>query len=420
MATKVLIVDDNQLYREAFRRNLLIMDYEVLEAENSEEAVKVFEESHPDLVVTDLSMRTPTEGLELIRAIKRIDPLAPVVMISAVGTFEEGSHARELGADRVLSKQKIDEQIQELHSAIEQAQGYGVKLRALSREIETIGARQDAPPPEAIARLRQIIATPRQHPVILADAYDVLTSATEKETRQQLEMELRRAGDRGIAEAEASLRKLFPEFDRFEPESQKELRTAEYFFLMQEKGESRDVDFSRNIGFSYCFAVENEAKARLRRRLNRFLSDGANMKIIRQLLDQQGNNLDIFYHQYLLRLQQQHNFDFTMDNIRQVFQRILEHENRYKPDGLKALGIMIVCFAREYQIRTMRGQNKISNPMGLKAFSTDEETLRFAHLLVSLQHFRNPYIHPEISEMEKVSRIRDTAIETLRETSKIT
>ena len=140
MTTKVLIVDDNQLYREAFRRNLIVMDYEVLEAENSEEAVKVFEEHKPDLLVTDLSMRTPTEGLELIRAIKRIDALAPVVLISAVGTFEEGSLAKELGADRVLSKQKIDEHIEELYTAIEQAKEQGVKLRALSKEIDRISA----------------------------------------------------------------------------------------------------------------------------------------------------------------------------------------------------------------------------------------------------------------------------------------
>jgi hypothetical protein len=143
------------------------------------------------------------------------------------------------------------------------------------------------------------------------------------------------------------------------------------------------------------------------------------MKLIRQLLDNRTGQLDIFYHQYLLRLQQQMNFDFTIDNVRQVFQRILEHESRYKPDGLKALGIMIVCFGRDYSLKGLKGNVKVANPLSLKSFNTDDEVLRFAYLLVSLQHYRNPYIHPEISEMEKVSKIRATAVECLREIARI-
>ena len=104
MTTKVMIVDDNEPYRQAFSRNLMVMDYEVIEAENADEAVKAFEENPPDIIVTDLSMRTPTEGLELIRSIKRIDPLDTIVRLSVGGTFEEGSQAKELGAERVISK----------------------------------------------------------------------------------------------------------------------------------------------------------------------------------------------------------------------------------------------------------------------------------------------------------------------------
>jgi hypothetical protein len=40
-------------------------------------------------------------------------------------------------------------------------------------------------------------------------------------------------------------------------------------------------------------------------------------------------------------------------------QRILEHESRYKPDGLKALGIMIACFGRDYTVKGLKGQVRI-------------------------------------------------------------
>ena len=67
ITSKVLIVDDNPSYREAFLRNLEIMDFDVKEAENADEAIKILQESGPIVVVTDLQMRTDTEGLDLIR-----------------------------------------------------------------------------------------------------------------------------------------------------------------------------------------------------------------------------------------------------------------------------------------------------------------------------------------------------------------
>ncbi len=420
MSTKVLIVDDNELYRTAFRRNLILKDYEVTEAENADDALRSYEQSVPDIVVTDLSMRTPTEGLDLIRSLKQIDPLMPVVLISAVGTFEEGSLAKELGADRVLMKQKIDEHIEELYDAIEKARGMGAQLRAMRAEIDKIASKPESVTPAQVARLREIISKPGQHPVILAEGYDAMALATEKDIRIAIEKQIDSAAEAGVRDAEHRLTEFLPELAKFAPETIKELRTAEYFFQRQGGDKPQDaVDFSRNIGFSFCFAVENEAKVRLRKKLQKFLSDSGSVKLIRSLLDGRSGQLDIFYHQYLLRLEQQISFDFTVDNVRQVFQRILEHESRYKPDGLKALGIMIVCFGREYTVKGLKGPVKVQNPLALRAFNTDEEVLRFAHLLVSLQHYRNPYIHPEISEMEKVSKIRETAILCLKEIARL-
>ncbi|HMX63603.1 MAG TPA: response regulator, partial [Candidatus Sumerlaeota bacterium] len=193
MTTKVLIVDDNELYRKAFRRNLLLQNYEVVEAENAEEALRIYEEQSPDTIVTDLSMRTPTEGLDLIRSIRQIDPLVPLVMISAVGTFEEGSIAKELGADRVLTKQKIEDHLEDLYKAIETSRTNSARLKTLRAEVEKIVGEGDEVSQKSVARLREIIATPGQHPLILAEAYDALTNATAVESRERLEAELGRA-----------------------------------------------------------------------------------------------------------------------------------------------------------------------------------------------------------------------------------
>ncbi len=418
---KVLIVDDNAMYRSAFRRNLLLMDYEVCEAEHGEEALRVIQEQAPDIVVTDLSMRTPTEGLDLIRHIKQSHPLLPVVMISAVGTFEEGAEAMRLGATQVISKSRIDEEIENLYRSIERAFASSRHNQAVLQEIDSLRQPGGEANLQAAARLRAILADETLHPLVRGEAYDALLHVTEKDMLRQAEDRLNQVLESGAEKGELdrvdnALRAEIPQIDSFDPDSLKELRAAELFFQRQE-GRPADspLDFSRNIGFSYCFAVENEAKARLRKRLARFLSSADTIQLVRGLLDPKTQQLDIFYHQYLLRLQQQMEFDFTVDNIRQVFQRIIEHESRYKPDGLKALGIMVVCFGREYDVRTLKKALKIANPLGIRGFSSDSEILRFSHLLVSLQHYRNPYIHPEITEMEKVSKLRSTALECLRQ-----
>jgi DNA-binding NtrC family response regulator len=107
MQKTILIVDDNQLYRQAVKRNLLSRNYAVIEAENAAEAMKVLENTTPQVVVTDLDMRTRTEGLDLIKDLQQQRPELPIILISAVGTFDEGALAKEYGAQYVISKSKV-------------------------------------------------------------------------------------------------------------------------------------------------------------------------------------------------------------------------------------------------------------------------------------------------------------------------
>jgi len=426
MAARVLIVDDNEPYRTAFRRNLMLRDYEVFEAENGDEAVRVFQEHRPEVVVTDLSMRTPREGLDVIRDIRRIEPLVPIVMISAVGTFEEGAEASRLGAHGVIGKARIDEEIDSLYRTIESARETSAAHRLVRDEIERIRAEsENADGPArasdaALARLRAIVADAKVHASVRGEAFDLLATLTEPESRAAMEARARESNQRDVEAAEKRLAAAVPAYATFDEHTRKELRTAEYFFQRQGgDAPAGAADFSRNIGFSYCFAVENEAKARLRKRLQKFLSQRDTVKLIQKLVDPRTGQLDLFYHQHLARLQHLQTFDFTIDNVRQVFQRITEHESRYKPDGLKALGIVILCFGRSYEAKTLRGNVLIANPLNLKGFDKDDEVIHFAQLLVALQHYRNPYIHPEISEMEKISKIRETAFECLNQIARL-
>ena len=84
---RILIVDDNAQYRDALKRTLLLEQHEVVDAEDIDEALRIVQARTPDVVVTDLQMRTDREGLDLIEILKGYDPALPVIMISAVGSF---------------------------------------------------------------------------------------------------------------------------------------------------------------------------------------------------------------------------------------------------------------------------------------------------------------------------------------------
>jgi len=424
MAVKVLIVDDNKIYRDAFKRNMLLHNFEVCEAEHGGDALEVMKKEYPDVLVTDLCMRTPTEGLDLIRQAKGMDPLLPIVMISAVGTFEEGAMATKLGASDVISKSNIEERLERLYESIVQAQDSYGKNRAMLEEIQ--GFRHLEDPNEkikAIERLEAILSIRDLHPHLQSEAYDTLLTLQANQLRRDTEKNatqiLSQPGRAGFLEkVEESLNSEFPGYNTFHSDSRDSLQTAELFYQIQSSGDAPDIAeaFSRNIGFSYCFAVENEAKLRLKKKLSRFLSTPQTFSLIRQMLDPKSGHVDIFYHQYLLRLQSSggKDYDFTIDNVKQTFHRILEHESRYKPDGLKALGIIILCFGRSYSYNKMNQPIEVNNPLGMKGIESNEDVMTFSDFLISLQHYRNPYIHPEINEMEKVSKLRDTAFNCLK------
>jgi len=416
---KVLIVDDNRNYREAFKRMLLMRDYNVCEAEDSDQAIEVLRKEAPDVVVTDLWMRTKDEGLELIRQIKSIDPAYPVVLISAVGTFETGAQASRLGAFYVISKSRIEEELEKFFEAVNWAYQRYKKTR---EQLSTIHQAQDSQLSESQREeirknLREILSEEDIDPLVKAEAYDALLLLSEMDMRQSSaeKFESIITDDRReevFKRIDSILHKEIPDIDKFDKDSLEALRSAEVFYQEQER-KYLGVDFSRSIGFSYCFAVENEAKVRLRKKLSRLFTSPQTYQLIDKMLDEKINNLDLFFHQYILRLQQLYPFEFTCENVKQTLIRIKQFEQCYKPDGLKALGIVILCFGRHYEFKSSKGTVKVDNPLAIKGLNEDE-VKDFARQLVLLQHYRNPYIHPEISEMEQLSKLRQTAFTCLR------
>ena len=106
MKKRILIVEDALYMREMLVEMLEAEgeDYEVVGfAVNGKEAVEKYRELKPDLVTMDLVMEE-MDGIQAIREIKKYDPNALILVITALGTPEQRNEALEAGADEYLWK----------------------------------------------------------------------------------------------------------------------------------------------------------------------------------------------------------------------------------------------------------------------------------------------------------------------------
>jgi CheY-like chemotaxis protein len=98
----ILVIDDEAAMRQVLMRVLCGAGHTVHEATDGRSGLRLFRESRPALVITDLVM-PGAEGIETIRALQRDDPAIPILAISGSDPIYLG-FATRLGAAAALSK----------------------------------------------------------------------------------------------------------------------------------------------------------------------------------------------------------------------------------------------------------------------------------------------------------------------------
>lgn len=409
---KVLVVDDNRLYREAIRRNLEFVDYNVLEAENLRTALEEIRTEHPQMVITDLDMTHRTEGLDVIKEVKSRYPLMPIILVSAVGTFEEGAKAQELGATSVISKSRIDEELEHLYDRLDQVFDQIQTLTRLRSRVDKVMMEEAAASDEGIEdEINSLIAS-NTDKSIKGELYDWLSQIRDKQTSVEKianassAINLEAGSD---SSAVAELEKELGTLDEFDPETRTMVIAAER--LMTQVDPKEDSGWARNVGFSYSFAVENEVKQKLGKKLAKLVSMKELKGLLRELYDPRHGNLSLGLSRFLL-LNKTISEDINQDLVRQILERMTQHGEKYKADGLKALGVIAYLFGQKHEFDDLGKKVRIDNPLGIEGLAP-EETTKLGALLVRLQHTRNPFIHPEFSEREKLTEMRKLTIDCL-------
>ncbi len=100
---KVMIVDDSLFMRNRIVKLLLKYGYETIVAENGEAAVRIYRRDNPDAVLMDITM-PQKDGLAALTEIRQLDPLAKVIMLTAMDQKLAAARAIHLGAEDYLIK----------------------------------------------------------------------------------------------------------------------------------------------------------------------------------------------------------------------------------------------------------------------------------------------------------------------------
>lgn len=120
----ILIIEDDDFFRELIRKKLASKDFNFLEAVNGEAGIEIMKEKKPDLVLLDLLLPN-MDGFEVVAQIKSDTGIAsiPIIVLSNLGQKEDIDRALKLGASDYLIKSQfdIDQVIEKITTILEKA-----------------------------------------------------------------------------------------------------------------------------------------------------------------------------------------------------------------------------------------------------------------------------------------------------------
>ncbi len=133
MKQEVLIIDDNFDIRNLVSNILKDKNYDIREAANFDQAVNEIEKKLPDLAIIDVKLdKGDKDGIDLLKKIKKMSDLVPVIVISGHANVEMAVEALKLGAYEFITKPFATEQLLNfVNRALE-----NIKLKKENKQLE--------------------------------------------------------------------------------------------------------------------------------------------------------------------------------------------------------------------------------------------------------------------------------------------
>jgi two-component system OmpR family response regulator len=125
----VLVVDDEDDFRETFVKRLKRRKLDVSGVESGEKALELLDENPFDVVILDVKM-PGMDGVDVLREMKKKRPLTEVIMLTGHASVESGIEGMKLGAfDYIMKPADIDELMDKMRQAYERKSIHEEKIR---------------------------------------------------------------------------------------------------------------------------------------------------------------------------------------------------------------------------------------------------------------------------------------------------
>jgi len=118
----ILFVDDEEIIRKSFTRELQMERFAVTTVASGNEALNALEDRQYDLVITDLMM-PDINGFDVLKAAKKLAHLTSVIILTGHGDMQSAIEALRLGADDFVRKPcEIEELVFRIRNCLERKQ----------------------------------------------------------------------------------------------------------------------------------------------------------------------------------------------------------------------------------------------------------------------------------------------------------
>ncbi len=134
---KILIVDDEAFIRENLERIISEDNYHPVSTESPEEALQIVTDEEISLVLLDLNLGNRS-GLDVLRAMREVDPDLLVIIITGYGTVESAVEALKIGAYDYIKKPFKADAIHLIVKLALETQSLRRKVKRLSRDADGI------------------------------------------------------------------------------------------------------------------------------------------------------------------------------------------------------------------------------------------------------------------------------------------
>jgi DNA-binding response OmpR family regulator len=106
--TKILLVEDDSNLREIYAARLEAEGYQILSANDGEEALAIAVKEHPNLIISDIMMPKISgfDMLDILRSTPETKD-TKVIMMTALSQDEDKKRGKQLGADHYIVKSQV-------------------------------------------------------------------------------------------------------------------------------------------------------------------------------------------------------------------------------------------------------------------------------------------------------------------------